>query len=88
MMRRFIYSVVAAAAFAALCLVPVHLAAQGAQATSTPTPRDAAGHPDLTGVWGGGGGGGDNPTDDTGNISVFLVGRVVAHRSTSSATIT
>jgi hypothetical protein len=73
MIRRFIFSVVAASAVAALCLVPVHVRAQ--QGAAAPIPRDAAGHPDLTGIWGANMGGGANPTDDTGNISVQLTGR-------------
>jgi hypothetical protein len=73
MIRRFIFSLVAVSAVAALYVVPAHLSAQqGAAAT---IPRDAAGHPDLSGVWGANMGGGANPTDDTGNIAVQLTGR-------------
>ena len=71
MIRRFILSTVTAAAVAALCLAPVHVSAQQGGAT----PRDAAGHPDLTGVWGGNMGGGDAPVDDSGNIVNLLTGR-------------
>jgi len=71
MIRRFILSTVAASAMIALCLAPVGLSAQ----QGAPTPRDAAGHPDLTGVWGANMGGGANPTDDSGNIAVQLTGR-------------
>lgn len=63
------HSAFAAAALAAVWLVPMHGAAQapqGAVAAATnpaamaPTPRTPDGHPDLSGVWGGGGFGGGN----------------------------
>jgi hypothetical protein len=73
MIRRFIFTTVAASAVAALCLAPAHLSAQ--QGAAAPTPHDAAGHPDLTGVWGANMGGGDSPVDDSGNIVNLLVGR-------------
>jgi len=59
---------------AALSLPARVVAQQPAAAPAAPTPRDAAGHPDLNGVWGAGfviGGG----VADNGNISVELSGR-------------
>jgi hypothetical protein len=60
--RFFSYSLTAAAAVAALWLLPVGAAAQqtasaaglpsaAASAASAPTPRTADGHPDLNGIW-------------------------------------
>ncbi len=67
----FGYSLVVAAAMAALWLAPVGAAAQRAPArnadarkASGPTPLTADGHPDLNGVWNGGMGGGGNLGDD------------------------
>jgi hypothetical protein len=86
MSRRFLsFTVVAAAIAAVLWLFPVNAAAQRGGRGAAPaadnaaTPRDAAGHPDLTGLYGGGGaaaddaGAGDN--NDTGEIIVNLQSR-------------
>src|SRR5580704_19349124 len=85
MSRRLLgFTVVAAAVAAVLWLFPVNAAAQrggrGAApaADNAPTPRDAAGHPDLTGLYGGGGGGGGGDAgagDDTGEVIVNFQSR-------------
>ena len=71
---RYVFAVAGAVA---ISIASVYAAPQGgAQPQNVPTPRTAAGVPDLSGMWGGGGGlGADQKPDEKGNLTVLFRGR-------------
>ena len=76
---RYAYIGSVSAVVAVVCCSAVPVAAQGGgqaapAAATVETPRDANGHPVLTGVWGGGGGR-EAVTDDVGNAALLFFAR-------------
>src|SRR5262245_46588417 len=58
-----------------------------AAAQDVPTPRTAAGHPDLSGEWGGRGGGGGGPKPgERGNLTVLTKGRPCSRTQLAAGT--